>query len=166
MNTSLEWVAEPPGWRLGLLQLKARPLNCERCGSRPASRWEAKSSGDVAMAQHQHMMMHMQAILWRQWLLKRRSLASTIVEVISPILLISLLVSTPVLQASSRACPGVGLPTAPAYDMSHAKVMQLGRDKTQNPLARQSWIAMCMCPVAGMSAASLHGSGKFLLEQC
>ncbi len=33
-----------------------------------------------------------QALLWRQYLLKRRSLASTIVELLSPIVLISLLV--------------------------------------------------------------------------
>ena len=33
-----------------------------------------------------------QALLWRQWLLKRRSLGTTVVELLSPIILISLLV--------------------------------------------------------------------------
>ena len=38
------------------------------------------------------MYCYMQALLWRQWLLKRRSWKSTIMEILSPVLLISLLV--------------------------------------------------------------------------
>ncbi|CAL8463070.1 g2604 [Coccomyxa elongata] len=49
-----DWDKERPGWRLGVLQLKA--------------------------------------LLWRQYLLKKRSSASTIVELLSPIVLVSLLV--------------------------------------------------------------------------
>ena len=36
----------------------------------------------------------LQAMLWRQWLLKKRSPISTVVEVLSPIILISMLVIT------------------------------------------------------------------------
>ena len=36
----------------------------------------------------------LQAMLWRQWLLKKRSPISTLVEVLSPIILISMLVIT------------------------------------------------------------------------
>ena len=50
-----------------------------------------------------------QAMLWRQWLLKRRSPASTIVEVLSPIVLISALVN-PGLTARSTKQPLICLP--------------------------------------------------------
>ena len=132
MNTSPEWVAEPPGWRLGLLQLKARPA-CSTARECAADLLSCQGSYAVsyrAMAQCWPTLMHMQAMLWRQWLLKKRSLASTVVEVISPIVLISMLVSHPALLAPCQACLGSGLPTVHMHGMSHANAIHFCRGQT------------------------------------
>jgi hypothetical protein len=150
MNTSPEWVAEPPGWRLGLLQLKARPpcSTAGECAIYVLSCQGSYNVSDRAMAQHQQILMHMQAMLWRQWLLKKRSLASTIVEVISPIVLISMLVSHPVLLPPCQACLGSGLPTVHMHGLTHANAIQFCTGLT-DALA-DSLGTMCRCLVAGM----------------
>ena len=71
----------------------------------------------------------LQAMLWRQWLLKKRSPISTLVEVLSPIILISMLVITyhPHRQQSLRAQDGVPLPDPCSLIRAGAQQREQGR---------------------------------------
>ena len=76
-------------------------------------------------------------MLWRQWLLKRRSLASTIVEVLSPIVLISMLVgrlhcrAATLLQQTPACNPCIAI-FYTAIQVGHVRALGSSKPKIQH----------------------------------
>ena len=82
----------------------------------------------------------LQAMLWRQWLLKKRSPTSTLVEVLSPIVLISMLVITyyPHRQQSLQAQNGVTLP--PPCILTGVGTTQSGQRESEEDKAKHTQV--------------------------
>ena len=79
----------PPGWQLSWQQYTVRPVDCLQlnCLSLWAMQGVPRASALTSWV------VTPQALLWRNWKLKKRSWASTVVELLSPIVLVGLLVS-------------------------------------------------------------------------